>query len=164
MKKILYLLALFLAGLVLFLIFSKRSSPDYIFLITIDTTRADHIDYSPTNNSRTPNLGRLAAAGMYFENAYSVIPITFPSHAAMFYSLPPHVFKIYNNGQERFTALSRSGRNHEKQRLRNRSGDIPGCVEQKFWPEQGVRSLSGKFPAPGCGTKPPPKSTATPLP
>lgn len=102
MKKILFLFAPLLAGLALFLVISKRSGPDYIFLITLDTTRADHIDYSPINNSRTPNLGRLAAAGMYFENAYSVIPITFPSHAAMFYSLPPHVFKIYNNGQERF--------------------------------------------------------------
>jgi membrane-anchored protein YejM (alkaline phosphatase superfamily) len=102
MKKILLLLALFLAGLVLFLIISKRSDPDYIFLITLDTTRADYIDYSPTNNSRTPNLAALAAAGMYFKNAYSIIPITFPSHAAMFYSLPPHVLKVYNNGQERF--------------------------------------------------------------
>ncbi len=101
MKKILLLLAPFLAGLALFLVISKRSGPDYIFLITLDTTRADYIDYSPTNNAHTPNLGRLAAAGMYFENAYSVIPITLPSHIAMFYSLPPHVFKIYNNGQER---------------------------------------------------------------
>ena len=101
MKKLLLLLAPILAGLVLFLFFFKRSGPDHIFLITLDTTRADHIDYSPTNNSRTPNLGRLADAGLYFENAYSVIPITFPSHTAIFYSLPPHVFKIYNNGQIR---------------------------------------------------------------
>ena len=52
-------------------------------------------------NSPTPNLAALAAAGVRFENAYTVIPITAPSHAAMFYSLPPHVFKIYNNGQKR---------------------------------------------------------------
>jgi hypothetical protein len=101
MKKILLLLVPFLAGLTFFLFFSKRSEPDYIFLITLDTTRADYIDYSPTNNSHTPNLGRLAADGIYFENAYSVIPITLPSHAAMFYSLPPHLLKLYNNGQER---------------------------------------------------------------
>jgi membrane-anchored protein YejM (alkaline phosphatase superfamily) len=102
MKKILLLLAPLLAGLALFIVVFKRPGPDHIFLITLDTTRADHIDYSPTKNSLTPNLGRLAANGMYFENAYSIIPITLPSHATMFYSLPPHVFKIYNNGQERF--------------------------------------------------------------
>jgi hypothetical protein len=99
-RKLLWLVPIVLA-LAFFLLFFKQTAPEHIFLITLDTTRADYIDYSPTNNMRTPNLGRLAAAGMYFENAYSVIPITFPSHAAIFYSLPPHVFKIYNNGQER---------------------------------------------------------------
>lgn len=79
----------------------RRPLPEHIFLITLDTTRADAVDYRTTGNDRTPNLAALAAAGMRFDNAYSVIPITTPSHAAMFYSLPPHVFKIYNNGQER---------------------------------------------------------------
>ncbi len=79
----------------------RRPVPDHIFLITLDTTRADAVDYRTTGNERTPNLAALAAAGTRFDNAYSVIPITTPSHAAMFYSLPPHVFKIYNNGQER---------------------------------------------------------------
>ncbi len=79
----------------------RRPAPDHIFLITLDTTRADAVDYRTTGNERTPSLSALAAAGTRFDNAYSVIPITTPSHAAMFYSLPPHVFKIYNNGQER---------------------------------------------------------------
>jgi arylsulfatase A-like enzyme len=101
MKKILLLLALFLAGLASFFVIAKRSGPDYIFLITLDTTRADYIDYSPTNNSHTPNLALLASSGMYFNNAYTVIPVTLPSHTSMLYSLPPHILKIYNNGQER---------------------------------------------------------------
>jgi arylsulfatase A-like enzyme len=73
--------------------------PSYIFLVTLDTTRADHINYTP-GNPHTPNLASLAASGQYFENAYSLIPITLPSHASMFYSLPPHRLKLYNNGQE----------------------------------------------------------------
>jgi hypothetical protein len=76
------------------------SSPRYIFLITLDTTRADYIDYS-LNNSTTPNLATLAANGQYFENAFTLIPITLPSHAAMLYSMPPHRLKQYNNGQTR---------------------------------------------------------------
>jgi len=76
-----------------------KSQPDAIFLITLDTTRADQIDYSPVDNSQTPNLAKLANQGQYFVNAYAAIPITLPSHASMFYSLPPHRLKLYNNGQ-----------------------------------------------------------------
>ncbi|MCP5046661.1 MAG: sulfatase-like hydrolase/transferase, partial [bacterium] len=47
------------------------------------------------------NLAQLAANGQYFENAWSLIPITLPSHSAMFYSMPPHQLKVYNNGQDR---------------------------------------------------------------
>lgn len=80
----------------------KKSGPEYIFFITLDTTRADFIKYGTDRKNRTtPNLARLASEGIYFENAYSLIPITLPSHSAMFYSQPPHVLKIYNNGQPR---------------------------------------------------------------
>ena len=100
MKKLFWLVPGILA-IAFFLLFFKHSAPEHIFLITLDTTRADHIDYAPGKESRTPNLAALAAAGIRYENAYTVIPITFPSHAAMFYSLPPHVLKVFNNGQKR---------------------------------------------------------------
>jgi len=99
-KKLPWLLAPLLL-LAFFLLIIKRSTPQHLFLITLDTTRADAVDYATTGNACTPNLAGLAAAGRHFENAYTVIPITLPSHAAMFYSLPPHVLKLYNNGQER---------------------------------------------------------------
>ena len=34
-----------------------------------------------------------------FKNAYSLIPITLPAHASLFFSLPPHTIRAYNNGQ-----------------------------------------------------------------
>ncbi len=77
----------------------SNTSPRWIFFITLDTTRADHINYTP-GNSQTPNLAALAAEGIYFKHAYSLIPITLPSHTSMFYSMPPHRMKIYNNGQD----------------------------------------------------------------
>lgn len=77
----------------------RRPLPRHIFLITLDTMRADALDYRGGGDSATPNLAALANAGVRFANAYSVIPITTPSHAAMFYSLPPHALKQYNNGQ-----------------------------------------------------------------
>lgn len=73
--------------------------PERIFLVTLDTTRADFFDYGLTDNTLTPHFARLASEGQYFENAYAPTPITLPSHASIFYSLPPHVLKIYNNGQ-----------------------------------------------------------------
>jgi arylsulfatase A-like enzyme len=80
----------------------KKSEPDYIFLITLDTTRADFVKYSTgRDNGVTPHLARLAQEGVYFENAYALIPITLPSHASMLYSKSPHTLKIYNNGQPR---------------------------------------------------------------
>lgn len=75
------------------------AEPDFIFLLTLDTTRADALDYSLQNNTKTPNLAQLAAKGQFYENAYALIPITLPSHASMFYSLQPHSLKLYNNGQ-----------------------------------------------------------------
>ncbi len=80
---------------------NSNSLPKRIFLITLDTTRADSIDLKEPGKGHTPNLARLAAEGAYYENAFSLIPITLPSHASMFYSLPPHRLKIYNNGQVR---------------------------------------------------------------
>ncbi|MCP5108735.1 MAG: sulfatase, partial [bacterium] len=98
MKSFLYLcilLSLLLTGAAC----GPTGEPDAIFLITLDTTRADHFNYSLSDNTLTPNFARLAARGQYFENAYALTPITLPSHASIFYSLPPHQLKIYNNGQ-----------------------------------------------------------------
>jgi hypothetical protein len=84
---------------------TKKETPKYIFLITLDTLRADHVDYSLENNKMTPNLARLASEGIYFPNAYSLIPITLPSHLSMFYSLPPHILEVYNNGEKNNSLL-----------------------------------------------------------
>jgi len=96
MKKIPSLL------LVLILLFSfsgcRKKKISYIFLLTLDTMRADAVNYK-SGNTDTPNLAALASAGTRFRNCYSVIPVTLPSHASMFYSLYPHEIKLYNNGQ-----------------------------------------------------------------
>lgn len=93
---------LLLLPVLAWLLLPRRAVPRHLFLITLDTMRADAVDYAP--GGATPNLAALAAAGVRFDNAYSVIPITSPSHAAMFYSQPPHVLKLYNNGQARSLA------------------------------------------------------------
>ncbi|MBN1196012.1 MAG: sulfatase-like hydrolase/transferase [Candidatus Aminicenantes bacterium] len=72
--------------------------PKYIFLLTLDTTRKDAIDCTP-GNADTPHLARLASRGRTWTNAFALTPITLPSHLNMLYSMPPHLLKVYNNGQ-----------------------------------------------------------------
>lgn len=78
----------------------RKSKEDLNFiLITLDTQRADHISAYNPQNASTPNIDSLAQLGTRYENCFSLIPITLPSHASLFFSEPPHVIKNYNNGQ-----------------------------------------------------------------
>ena len=62
-----------------------------VLLITIDTLRADHLGCYGYNQIRTPIIDQLAATGIRFTNAYSVMPITLPSHAVILTgSFPMH--------------------------------------------------------------------------
>lgn len=77
----------------------RAGGEDNFILITLDTQRADYISaYNPVNAS-TPNIDSLAGVGTRYENCFSLIPITLPSHASIFFSEPPHIIKNYNNGQ-----------------------------------------------------------------
>jgi len=97
MKK--YSIIVILLILFIFQNCTKRRAEN-VFLITLDTTRADFIDFSENGDGSTPNLAKLANKGFYFSNAYSVIPITLPSHASMLYSQYPHNIGILNNGDQ----------------------------------------------------------------
>ena len=77
----------------------KEAPPENMILITLDTLRADHVGAYGSKRTRTPAIDALAREGVVFENAYSLIPITLPSHASIFFSNPPHAVRNYNNGQ-----------------------------------------------------------------
>ena len=77
----------------------KKGQDDNVILITLDTQRADFISSYRSDNALTPNIDDLARRGILYENCYSLIPITLPSHASIFFSEPPYVLKNYNNGQ-----------------------------------------------------------------
>jgi arylsulfatase A-like enzyme len=74
--------------------------PENFILITLDTQRADYISAYEQANAATPNIDLLAREGTMYRNAYSLIPITLPSHASLFFSEPPHAIRNYNNGQK----------------------------------------------------------------
>jgi arylsulfatase A-like enzyme len=77
----------------------KEKTPTNVILITLDTHRADYVSAYRSEKANTPNIDFFAQKGILYENCYSLIPITAPAHASLFYSLPPHILHLYNNGQ-----------------------------------------------------------------
>lgn len=83
----------------IFLLYSCSKKENYnIFILSIDTWRADYLSYYNKNNVNTPNLDEIAKNGVYFENAYTVVPITTPSHSTIFTGLYPFSHGVRSNG------------------------------------------------------------------
>ena len=74
------------------------ATPPNILLVTLDTTRADHIGAYGDARARTPRLDALAADGVLFEHAVSTAPITLPAHVSLLTGSYPFVHGVRNNG------------------------------------------------------------------
>ena len=61
----------------------EHQKPPNIVLITLDATRADRMGFLGSNRGLTPNLDSLARQSVVFTRAYSQVPLTTPSHAAL---------------------------------------------------------------------------------
>src|SRR5215813_8159389 len=66
----------------------KTEKPD-IFLITIDTLRADHVHCYGYEQIQTPSLDALARDGIRFTRAFTPSPITNTSHTTILTGLLP---------------------------------------------------------------------------
>ncbi len=64
-----------------------RGAP--VVLITVDTLRADHLPAYGYRGVATPNIDALRRDAVLYENAYSHVPLTLPSHATIFTGLLP---------------------------------------------------------------------------
>lgn len=67
--------------------------------MTLDTTRADHTSIYQYEKDTTPNLLKISKEGILFENVYSPVPLTLPSHISLFTGESPFEHKIFLNGQ-----------------------------------------------------------------
>jgi len=84
---------------VFFLLQRKSGGPAMnLLVITLDTTRADHIGVHGYPAAQTPNLDRLARQGVWFENSYACVPLTLPSHSTLFTGRYPIATNVRNNG------------------------------------------------------------------
>ena len=81
---------------------SKIKSPDSsafnILLITLDTTRADHLGCYGYPRAKTPSLDGLAREGIRFARVYCPAPVTLPSHISILSGLYPVTHGVRNNG------------------------------------------------------------------
>jgi arylsulfatase A-like enzyme len=66
-----------------------RPAPARVLLITLDTTRADHLGCYGRKEASTPVLDGLAKEGFLFTDASSPVSCTLPSHSTLFTGLYP---------------------------------------------------------------------------
>ncbi len=69
-----------------------------VLVITLDTTRADRIGIYGYEKARTPNIDNLARNGLWFDEAFSSVPITLPSHCSIFTGTYVLYHQVRNNG------------------------------------------------------------------
>lgn len=72
--------------------------PLNVLLVTLDTTRADHLGCYGWPHAETPYLDTLAKQGTIFRQAYSHVPLTLPSHASLLTGLLPTRHGVRDNG------------------------------------------------------------------
>jgi arylsulfatase A-like enzyme len=106
-KKVFFLGGGALMGIVLIVVFFKywdttqvRLSPTNsekpnVILITMDTTRRDHLSCYGYTKKTTPHLDQLAEDGVVFENVRSTSSWTLPAHASLFTGLYPFKHGAY---------------------------------------------------------------------
>lgn len=117
-KAIILFISILAVGVVLWLILPLEKSPvaqiekfwsesavekPNVILITLDTTRADHLACYGYPNVKTPNLDSLAHRGVLFEQAAATSPLTLPSHCSILTGMYPTYHGVRINGN---TALN----------------------------------------------------------
>ncbi len=69
-----------------------------VLVITIDTTRADHLGCYGRSPTASPTIDSLASGGVLFENAYATVPLTTPSHSSIMTGKYPFSHGVRDNG------------------------------------------------------------------
>lgn len=73
-------------------------TPRHLVLISLDTTRADHMGFYGNPRVATPHLDRLAAESIVLDDLMTVAPTTLASHASLFTGTYPQTHGVPRNG------------------------------------------------------------------
>ena len=69
-----------------------------ILLVTMDTTRADHLSLYGYSAVETPNLDEIGSKGVVFEQCATVSPLTLPAHCSILTGFYPPYHGVRVNG------------------------------------------------------------------
>jgi choline-sulfatase len=83
-----------------------RGAP--VFVVCVDTLRADRLPAYGYRGVETPALDALARDSLVFDNAISHVPLTLPSHASLFTGLLPFQHGVRDNLGYRLTKEHRT--------------------------------------------------------
>lgn len=72
--------------------------PRNLLVVTLDTLRADHVGSYGYAAARTPRFDALAARGLRFARAATVVPLTLPAHSSLFTASFPARHAVRDNG------------------------------------------------------------------
>jgi arylsulfatase A-like enzyme/Tfp pilus assembly protein PilF len=72
--------------------------PRHVLLVSLDTTRADRLGCYGFAGAQTPRLDALAASGLRFAQATTVMPLTLPAHASLMTGTFPGTHGVRDNG------------------------------------------------------------------
>lgn len=76
---------------------TPRPAPN-VLVVTLDTTRADRFGFAGYEKAGTPNFDRFAAErAVWFQNAISAVPVTFPSHTSIMTGTYPVFHGVHDN-------------------------------------------------------------------
>jgi len=106
MKKafvILLVIALFLGALFIVQLLFFDKGPPHVFLITIDTLRADRLGCYGYPVNTSPTIDSFSQEGVLFERHYAQAPLTLPSHASILTGLYPFQHGIRANAIYKLT-------------------------------------------------------------
>jgi arylsulfatase A-like enzyme/tetratricopeptide (TPR) repeat protein len=76
----------------------RSRSPRNLLLITLDTVRADRLGCYHYAAAQTPQIDRLAASGLRFEQATTTVPLTLPAHSSLMTGTFPGWHGVKDNG------------------------------------------------------------------
>jgi arylsulfatase A-like enzyme/Flp pilus assembly protein TadD len=69
-----------------------------LLLVSLDTVRADHLGCYHYAAAQTPRIDQLAASGVRFEQASTVVPLTLPAHSSLMTGTFPSWHGVRDNG------------------------------------------------------------------
>ena len=79
------------------ILFFNQSKNLNLILISVDTLRPDHMGVYGYNKNTTPNIDKWAKDAMVFSNVRTIVPVTYPSFAALMTGSHSLDNKIINN-------------------------------------------------------------------